>query len=86
MWRLTSIPSSHSFPSESTEVDFKTFIQFVTKSSMHVLCLEQQLTMEKNKFREKIREKNTRFTWFDKLSTSTGERAAVIIILIIGLQ
>ena len=34
-----------------------------------------------NKFREKIRERNTRFTWFDKLSTSTGERAAVIIIL-----
>ena len=31
-----------------------------------------------NKFREKVRERNTRFTWFDKLSTSTGERAAVI--------
>ena len=34
-----------------------------------------------NKFREKVRERNTRFTWFDKLSTSTGERAAVIIIV-----
>ena len=33
------------------------------------------------KFREKVRERNTRFTWFDKLSTSTGERVAVIIIV-----
>ena len=37
---------------------------------------------EENKFRKKVKERNTRFTWFDKLSTSTGERAAVIIILI----
>ena len=41
---------------------------------------------EKNKFRKKVRERNTIFTWFDKLSTSTRERVAGIIILIIGLQ
>ena len=48
--------------------------------------LKAAINNGKNKFKEKIRERNTRFTWFDKLSTSTGERAAVIIILIIGLQ
>ena len=35
-----------------------------------------------NKFREKVRERNTRFTWFDKLSTLTEERMVVIIILV----
>ena len=33
------------------------------------------------KFREKVRERNMRFMWFDKLSTSMGERSTVIIII-----
>ena len=39
-----------------------------------------------NNGENKFRERNTTFTWFDKLSTSTGERVAVVIILIIRLQ
>ena len=46
--------------------------------------LRAVINNKENKFRKKVRERNTRFTWFDKLST--GKRAAVIIILIIGLQ
>ena len=77
------------------------FCNFCTQSKGHIFVKETMLSMSllfnfvvlratinngENKFKEKVRERNTRFTWFDKLSTSTGERAAVIIILIIGLQ
>ena len=33
--------------------------------------------------RERVKERNTRFTLFDNLSTSTGEKAAVVIIIIL---
>ena len=46
-----------------------------------VVMLRATINNGENKFREKVRERNTRFTWFDKLSTSTGERATVIIIV-----
>ena len=45
------------------------------------VVLKVAINNGENKFREKIKERNTRFTWFDKLSRSTGERAAVIIIV-----
>ena len=54
--------------------------------SRYNVVLRAAINNGENKFREKVKERNTRFTWFDKLSTSTEERAAVIIILIIGLQ
>ena len=50
------------------------------------VVLRAAINNGENKFREKVKERNTRFTWFDKLSMSTEERAAVIIILIIRLQ
>ena len=64
------------------------FFHLRTTYQKPIICvvLRAAINNEKNKFREKIRERNTRFTWFDKLFTSTGERATVIIILIIGLQ
>ena len=40
---------------------------------MEFVALRAAINNEKNKFREKVRERNTRFTWFDKLSTSMGE-------------
>ena len=43
--------------------------------------LRGAINNEEYKFRKNVRERNTRFTWFDKLSTFTGERAAVIIIV-----
>ena len=49
---------------------------------MYSVVLRVAINNEENKFREKVRERNTRFTWFDKLFTSTRERTAVIIILI----
>ena len=48
---------------------------------MVFVVLRAAINNEEYKFREKVRERNTRFTWFDKLSTSIGERAAVIIIV-----
>ena len=49
--------------------------------NIHFVALKTAINNEKNKFKEKVRERNTKFTWFDKLSTSTGERADVIIIV-----
>ena len=56
------------------------------RQEMQDVVLRAAINNGENKFREIIRVRNTRLTWFDKLSTSTGERAAVIIILIIELQ
>ena len=54
----------------------------ITKKVKETVVLKAAINNEENKFREKVRERNTRFTWFDKLSTSTGERVAVIIIVL----
>ena len=61
-----------SIPSSLSQLSHK-FVSVVFRAAIN---------NREKKFREKIKERNTRFTWFDKLSTSTGERAAVIIILI----
>ena len=43
--------------------------------------LRVAINNEEYKFTKKVRERNTRFTWFDKLSTFMEKRAVVIIIV-----